>query len=226
MQNFFEKLSNKDTENILKKGIFEKPQLTVDGRSNQPVRIAFSAVEIETSRKLYIIPQEIAELKDKLCAFSFRIGTRVYFFKDKVLQDGKGFYLPLGFELLELRRRRHVRFDVPESYEHECSIITSANKSAKVEAKLLNFSESGAKLAVGADLALYQKGGGVIVSFKVGRRAAFLVGCQIRFVSRKLTHNTELGVEFTNLTETKKSRILNICEDLTRMLVQTTKRRK
>jgi c-di-GMP-binding flagellar brake protein YcgR len=161
-----------------------------------------------------------------MCAFSFRIGTRVYFFKAKVQQDGKGFFTQVGFDMLELRRRRHVRFDVPTNFEHECFVITSLNKSAKVPANILNFSESGAKLMVAADLVLYQKGNGIILSLKVGKRATFLVGCQIRFVSRKPKENPELGVEFVNLTEIKKSRILNVCEDLTRLLVQANKKKR
>lgn len=226
MQNFFEKLSKAEVESILRKGIFDKTQLTIDGNSSEVVRILLTSVELEKSKKLYIIPQEIYELKDKTCAFSFRLGTRIFFFKAKVLQDGKGFYVQSGFDLLELRRRRHVRFEVPENFPHECYVITSLNKSTRVEARIVNFSESGMKLEVMADLSSLQRGSGVIVSLQIGKRAVFLVGCQIRFVSRRPRENPQLGLEFVNLTDIKKSRILNVCEDLTRLIVQMNRKRK
>lgn len=227
MQNFFEKLPKSEAENIYKKNVFEKCQITIDGRTNDIVPVNMISSEVEKFGKLYVLPLEVIELKDKMCAFSFRIGTRVFFFKAKMLMDGKGFYVATsGLEMLELRRRRHVRFEVPDSFPHECYVITSLNKNARVEARLLNFSESGAKMVVTADLVLFQKGSGVIISMKVGKRAVFLVGSVIRFVSRKPKENPELGVEFVNLTEIKKSRILNVCEDLTRLIVQANRKQR
>lgn len=226
MQNFFEKLPKSEIESILKKNIFDKCQITVDGKTNEVIQVNLTASEVEKFGKLYILPLAVYELKDKLCAFSFRIGTRVFFFKAKVLMDGKGFYVTTKMEMLELRRRRHVRFEVPHDFPHEVYVITSLNKNARVEAQLSNFSESGAKMIVMADLVLFQKGSGVILSIKVGKRAVFLVGCVIRFVSRKPKENPELGLEFVNLTEIKRSRILNVCEDLTRLLVQANRKQR
>lgn len=227
MNNFFEKLPKSEIEVIFKKNIFEKCQITIDGRTNDIVPVNLTSSEVERFAKLYILPLEVHELKDKLCAFSFRVGTRVFFFKAKILQDGKGFYVATNnLEMLELRRRRHVRFEVPDNFPHECHVVTSLNRNARVEAKLINFSESGAKMTVAADLVLFQKGSGVIISLKVGKRAVFLVGSVIRFVSRKPKESPELGVEFVNLTEIKKSRILNVCEDLTRLIVQANRKRR
>lgn len=227
MQNFFEKLPQSEIVNIYKKNVFEKCQITIDGQTNEVLRVNLTSTEVEKFGKLYILPLEAYEFRDKVCAFSFRIGTQVYFFKAKILQDGKGFYVSTNsFELLELRRRRHVRFEIPEDFPYECFVITSMNRNAKVEARLLNFSESGVKMIVMADLVLFQKGGNVIISLKVGKRAMFLVGGVIRFVSRKPKENPELGVEFTNLTDIKQSRILNVCEDLTRLIVQANKKQK
>ena len=226
-QNFFEKLSKQEVEHIFKKGLFEKCQVScVEGKVTHIIPVQIVAIDGEKFGRLHVLPQEVYELKDKTCAFSFRLGTRVFFFKAKIMMDGKGFFVEVGFDLLELRRRRHVRFDVPESFAHESYVITSVNKSAKIEALLLNFSESGAKILVKSDLVMFQKGNGVILSLKVGKRATFLVGCQIRFVSRRPKENPEIGLEFVNLTEIKISRILNICEDLSRALVQSRKVKK
>lgn len=226
MQNFFEKLPKAEIESIFKKNLFDKVQITIEGKTNEVVRVNLTSSEVEKFGKLYILPLEVYELRDKMCAFSFRIGTRVFFFKAKILMDGKGFYVNANMEMLELRRRRHVRFEVPANFTHEVYVITSLNKNTRVESRLLNFSESGTKMQVMADLVLLQKGNGVILSLKVGKRAVFLVGCVIRFVSRKPKENPELGLEFVNLTEIKKSRILNVCEDLTRLIVQANRKQR
>lgn len=225
MNNFFEKLPKSEVENIYKRNVFNKCQITIDGKVSDIVPVNLTSCEVEKFKKLYILPLDVYELKDKLCAFSFRIGTRIFFFKAKTLQDSKGFYVSTtGLDLLELRRRRHVRFEIPENLEYECSVITSLNKSSSVEAQLINFSESGVKVAVMADLVLFQKGANIILSLKVGKRALFLVGCVIRFISRKPKENIELGVEFVNLTDIKKSRILNVCEDISRLIVQSQRK--
>lgn len=227
MQNFFEKLPQSEITNIYKKNVFERCQITIEGQTNEVLRVSLVATEVERFGKLYILPQDVYEFRDKLCAFSFRIGTRVFFFKAKILQDGRGFYVQTNaIDMLELRRRRHVRFEIPDDFPYECYVITSMNRNAKVEAKLLNFSESGVKMIVMADLVLFQKGGNVIISLKVGKRALFLVAGVIRFVSRKPKENPELGVEFINLTEIKKSRVLNVCEDLTRLIVQANRKQR
>ena len=103
MNNFFEKIPKSEIENIYKKNIFEKCQITIDGRTNDIVRVNLTSSEVERFGKLYILPQEVHELKDKTCAFSFRIGTRVFFFKEKIQMYGKGFYVTVnGLDMLEL----------------------------------------------------------------------------------------------------------------------------
>jgi hypothetical protein len=227
MQNFFERLPKSEIENIYRKNVFDKCQITIDGETTTTIPVNLTSSEVEAFGKLYILPLEVYEFKDKLCAFSFRFGTRVFFFKAQILQDGKGFYVKSNeIEMLELRRRRHVRFEIPENFQYECHVITSLNKNARVEGRLINFSESGIKLSVAADLVLFQKGSSVIISLKVGKRAGFLVAGVIQFVSRKPKENPELGMEFVNLTEIKKSRVLNVCEDLTRLIVQANRKQK
>lgn len=227
MQNFFEKLPKSEVEYIYRKNIFNKCQITIDGEPTTTFGVTLISKEVEKTSKLYFLPSEIYDFKDKICAFSFRIGTRVYFFKAKVLQDSKGFYVPsINLEILELRRRRHVRFEVPENFQYECLVITSVNKNARVEARLINFSQSGVKLVAMADLVLFQKGNTIVLSLKVGKRAAFLTAGLIKFVIRKPKENPELGIEFVNLTEIKKNRVLNVCEDLTRLMVHAQRKQK
>jgi len=227
MQDFFEKIPKNEKEIIFANGIFEKCQLTLHGdKTPVVVKVKFVVKTHFNSTRMYVIPNEINELKDKICAFSFRIGTRVYFFKSKILMDGKGFYIDSDYVLFELKRRRHVRFEVPETHPYECSVVTPMNRNIKIKGEIINFSESGIRIRVQSDLAIFQKDNSVILSLKIGKRSTFYVACDIKFVGRKVKINPELGLAFVGLNPLKKDKILNICEDLSRAYLSVIKNKK
>lgn len=224
MQNFFEKLNKLDVEALLKKNFFEKAQLTVQTVSGPRIlKVKLICANNDKFGKIYILPQEVEELAHKVCAFSFRVGTQVYFFKEKIQFDNKGFFAQVGFEIFELRRRRHVRYEVLENFDYEAFMFLEADQKNKFDIQLINFSESGARFTISLDLALFQKGNHVNIAFKVGKRAAFSVAAQIKFVGRKPKENPVIGAEFVKLDLLTKNKILSICEDLTRLHFQVRK---
>jgi len=227
MQDFFEKLPKLDKDSIILNGAFEKCQLTIQSdKMPNVVKVKFMLTQHFNLTRIYLVPSEICELKDKICAFSFRIGTRVYFFKAKIFMDGKGFYVDPDFDLFELKRRRHIRFEIPESYPYECLVVTPMNRNIKLKAEIINFSESGIRIRVQSDLAIFQKDNSVILSMKIGKRAVFYVACDIKFVGRKTKAYPELGLAFVGLNPLKRDKILNICEDLSRVYMSAKKNKK
>ncbi|MFN3454438.1 MAG: PilZ domain-containing protein [Pseudobdellovibrio sp.] len=225
--NFFEKLPKSEVENILKKKQFERSQLTVNTlRGPVVVKIDIVISDNDKFGRVRILPSEVYPLRNEVCAVSFRIGTRVYFFKGKIEMDDMGFFMDMGFDLIELRRRRHIRFEVPSEYPYQCYVHPSDNEDAKVQAKIINFSESGLRIAVETDLISFQKGNEIALSLKSGNRATFFIGAVIRFTGRRLKENPELGLEFLDVDDTKNYRRLDVCEDLSRLIVQAKKRQK
>jgi len=227
MQDFFEKISADDKDLIFKTGSHEKCQLTVqEGKTPVVIKIKFIVTGALSENRIYIIPNEVFELKDKTCAFSFRLGTRIYFFKSKIHMDGKGFFVDSKADLFELKRRRHVRFEIPDNYSYECTVVTPLNRNVRLRAEIINFSESGIRVRVNSDLAVFQKDNNVILSLKLGKRSVFYVACDIKFVGRKSKSNPELGLEFTGLNPLKQDKVLNICEDLSRAYFSNLKNKK
>lgn len=227
MQDYFEKISADEKDLIFKSGAYERCQLTVQhGKQPVVIKIKFATTGALSDHRIYIIPSEIFELKDKMCAFSFRIGTRIYFFKSKICMDGKGFYVDSKLDLFELKRRRHVRFEIPEDYTYECTVVTPLNRNIRLKAQIINFSESGIRIRTASDLALFQKGSSVILSLKLGKRSVFYVACDIKFIGRKNKTHPELGLEFAGLNPLKQDKILNICEDLSRAYFNNLKNKK
>ncbi len=224
VQNFFEKVDRQEVENIFIKGIFEKGQLTLeDGKKNIVIKVKLAVMSQDKFGRLYVMPQDIHELKDRTCAFSFRIGTRIFFFKSKIQLGGKGFFVDIGFDLIELRRRRHIRFIIPEYLTYESSIISQVYKNLRINAQLINFSESGAKIKCRESLTGIQKGATIILSVKAERRPAFMVACEVKFILRKQISQPEIGLHFVNPDRMTQNKITNLCEDLSRLHIQKTK---
>lgn len=224
VQNFFEKVPKDEVESIFKKGIFEKGQLTLeDGKKNLVIKVKLAVTGQDRFGRLYVIPQDVYELKDRVCAFSFRIGTRIFFFKSKIQIDGKGFHVDVGFDLIELRRRRHVRFDIPENFQYEAVIISQVYKNLRINAQLINFSASGAKIKCKESLTAILKGSTIVLSVKVERRPTFMTACQVRFIFRKQISQPEIGLEFITPDSLTQNKIISLCEDLSRLHLQKIK---
>ena len=224
VQDFFEKVSREEVENIFIKGVFEKGQLTIeDEKKNIVIKVKLASAGHDRFGRLYVMPQDIFELKDRTCAFSFRIGTRIFFFKSKIQMGNKGFFVDIGFDLIELRRRRHIRFIIPESLTYESVIISQVYKNLRINATLINFSESGAKIKCRESLTGIQKGATILLSVKAERRPAFMVACEVKFILRKQISQPEIGLEFLNPDRMTLNKITNLCEDLSRLHIQKIK---
>lgn len=224
VQNFFEKVPKEEIESIFKNGTFEKGQLTLeDGKKNIVIKVKLVVTGHDKFGRVYVIPQDVYELKDRTCAFSFRIGTRIFFFKSKIHIDGKGFFVDVGFDLIELRRRRHVRFDIPENFTCECVIISQVYKNLRINAQLINFSESGAKIKCKESLTGIQKGATIVLSVKVERRPTFITACEVKFIFRKQISQPEIGLEFITPDSLTHNKIISLSEDLSRLHIQKTK---
>lgn len=224
IQDFFEKVPKAEVENIFIRGIFEKGQLTLEeDKKSIVIKVKLSASTNDRFGRIHVAPQDIYELKDRTCAFSFRIGTRMYFFKAKIQVGNKGFFVDIGFDLIELKRRRHVRFIIPENLTYDSVIISQVYKNLRIYAQLINFSESGAKIKCRESLTGIQKGATVILSVKAERRPAFMVACEVKFILRKQISQPEIGLEFIAPDRMTQNKIINLCEDLSRLHIQKTK---
>jgi hypothetical protein len=215
MTSQFKKVPRIEVDRILSHGVFQKCQLSLNFVHLQKVlKIKLATLPAEATQRIYVMPLEVEELRDKLCAFSFKIGTQMYFFKSKLKFNAKGFYVDAKTSVFELARRKHIRFETHKNYPIDCAIVVSADGKAKVTSELLNISPAGASFRLGEDDSIVRKGQTVHALIRAQGRAAFSVKGIVRFVKKKNNKPTEVGLEFSSLDEIQKNRIMTICEDL------------
>lgn len=214
MQDQFKKVSRTEVDRILKQGVFQKAQLSFNFLNRQKViKVKLATIPYDASKRMYVLPLEIEELKDRMCAFSFKIGTQMYFFKGKVRVNARGFYIEGSVGFFELVRRKHIRFEKNEQYPIDCGLVLPDGQG-KVRAQLLNISSSGASMRLDDDFSLYKKNQIVHALIRPVRRAGVTVQGLIRYVKRKNNAPTEVGIEFSQLDEVQRNKIKAICEDL------------
>lgn len=216
MNNQFKKVSRPEVDRILAHGVFQKSQLSLNYTHMQKVvKVKLITIPEDMFRRIYILPQEAEEIKDKLCAFSFKIGTQMYFFKSRIKFNSRGFYVDSPRDgAYELARRKHIRFDVNPDFPISCSVVVSSDGKAKVTGQLLNISAAGASMSLGEDESLLKKNHIVHTLIKPQQSAGFTVQGSIRYVKKKAGKRTEVGLEFLSLDDVQNSKINTICEEL------------
>lgn len=214
--NQFKKVTRQEVERIMAHGLFQKGQLSLNFADLQKViKIKLATIPEDRFKRIYILPQEVEELKDKLCAFSYKIGTQMYFFKSRIRFNNRGFFVESPIDqTFELARRKHIRFESNPKYPVYCSVVVSGDGKAKVTGKLMNISLAGASLQLGDDATLFKKNHVVHTLIKPEHSAGFSVQGTVRYIKKKTGKPTEVGLEFRQLDNVQTNRIVRICEDL------------
>lgn len=212
----FKKVSRPDVDRILTHGVFQKAQLSLNILNTQKViKVKLATLSQDLGKKVYVLPQEVEELRDKACAFSFKIGTQMYFFKSTIKFNSRGFFVEAPRDrVYELARRKNIRFDSHSKYPVFCSVVVSQDGRAKVTGELLNISSAGASLRLGQDSSLFKKNQSVHILLKPEHTAGFSVQAKVRYAKGYSGKPTEVGFEFEELDAVQNNRINLICEEL------------
>lgn len=214
--NQFKKVSRPEVDRILTHGVFQKAQLSLNFLHLQKViKVKLATLATDAIKRVYVLPQEVEELKEKVCAFSFKIGTQMYFFKSNIKFNNRGFFVePPRDHMYELARRKNIRFESHPKYPIFCSVVVSSDGKAKVTGELLNISAAGASLRLGQDSSIFKKNHVVHILIKPEHTAGFSVQAKVRFVKGKSGKPVEVGFEFEALDNVQNNRINLICEEL------------
>lgn len=216
VQSFFEPLPPPKADNLIQNCVLDHVKLALAAAESVTV-MKVNLENRSSSNKTYIImssPKE--ELIGKICTFSCTMGTQLFFFKSKVAKDKIGFYLADTFTIYELKRRRHIRFNIPPEWNKKCSIFIDARKTMKVQADIVNLSLSGLRFALQSQLPEFRMHQKLSLSFQIHKRSEVQVQAEVVFVKKNAASGPILGVEFVDLSPLSEDKILNLCDDLSR----------
>lgn len=156
---------------------------------------------------------------DKLATFSgqtsikFFIGTEVYFIKTTLeVIDGQVCF-DQNSKIIQFRRRKEPRYNIPEKWTQSAAIWSIELKIKNV-AKVTDISSGGCRFEVPNLKLDIKKGDQIRIQFQIFKRADIVCDAIVRFVMRKPSGTAVLGLEFTQLQKSHKSRINSIVDDL------------
>jgi PilZ domain len=214
---FFNPLSPFDGVSILKNCVLEQVQfaIAVDLQGTQAVINTRIDNRLSVD-KFYLVFATNHQVENRVGSFSFKLGTRIFFFKSDILKDEKGYYITDKMTIFELRRRRHERFNIPQNFAQTCTVFL--DKGKEVKAHIVDISVSGIRLYITGGITEFLVDGRISFLFQVEKRGEVMCQGLVRFAKRDPRGLQILGIEFVQLTALLQSKIQNVCEDLERNL--------
>lgn len=148
-----------------------------------------------------------------LTSIKFFIGTEVYFIKTtlEVVDDQVCF--DQNAKIVQLKRRKEPRYNIPDKW-NQAAAVWSIELKIKNSARVMDISYSGCRFEVPKLTISVNKGDQIRIQYQVFKRADVVCDAIVRFIMRKPNGTTVLGLEFTQLQKSHKSRINSIVDDL------------
>lgn len=148
-----------------------------------------------------------------LTSIKFFLGTEVYFIKTEVKIQDNTAYIDQNVKIIQLKRRKEPRFNIPEKWSQKAA-VWSIEKRIKNDSRVIDISSGGIKFEVPQLTLDIVKGEQIRIQYQIFKRAEVVCDAIVRFVLKKPNGTALLGLEFTQLQKSHKSRISNIVEDL------------
>jgi hypothetical protein len=148
-----------------------------------------------------------------LTSIKFFIGTEVYFIKTEVKIQDNAPYIDQNVKIVQLKRRKEPRFNIPEKWSQKAA-VWSIEKKIKNDARVIDISNGGIKFEIPKLTIPIIKGEQIRIQYQIFKRAEVVCDAVVRFILQKPNGTALLGLEFTQLQKSHKSRISSIVEDL------------
>ena len=216
---YFNPLTLNEGQSILKNCVIEQTMfaIAIDIQGTQAV-INTNIDNRLLANRFYLTFSTPHQVDGKTGSFSFKLGTRIFFFKSEIYKDPKGYYIQDNMTIYELRRRRHERFQIPKDFSQACSVFADKSKESKLSAHIIDLSLSGIRLYLKSQHPEYTPGQRISFSFQVEKRGEILALGLVRYAKRDPSGFQTLGIEFVNVTPLFQNKVQNVCDDLERNL--------
>ena len=167
--------------------------------------------------KRAILPNALMDFKlptDKEVSIKFNVGTEIFFIKTFIKSHMNRYYFDMNSKVIQLKRRREPRFLVPKKWNQSAAIILTASKQDKCT--VIDISSSGIRLEteIKSDTPLYQRDDIIRIRFQIYKRAEMISTAIVRFVLNRPNTPTIVGLEFAEMPDVQKKRVINIIEDI------------
>ncbi len=216
MMEIFKQVTEELKEKILHFALLNKTMIVFKYADSKVIRTHIESL----SRKYYITckrPKELITLRTKEEAMAvLPYAEERYFFKSYLLVEGNYLLFKRDSEFYHLKRRRNRRIKIPSSYLAFLMIKKQNFNLTFLKAVLLDFSESGCKVALNTDTPLFKKGDELIGTLRIGTKNGVEVNAELMhcFRSEKGKFKQTFGLRFIKTSHYQESYLKTLYSEL------------
>lgn len=180
----------------------------------QPVKARIGAF---IDKRVVILPEptDMVLPLEKEVSIKFNVGTEIYFIKTAFKAHLNKFYVDMGTKVIQLKRRKEPRFNIPKTWNQSGYIVVSSNTADQIKCSVFDISNSGVRFEVANQVQVkYQRDDIVNIRFQVHKRSEVSTMAIVRFVLHRPNANTLLGMEFANISDVQGQRVASIVSDI------------
>ncbi len=151
---------------------------------------------------------------NEIFSMKFNVGTEVYFVKTPLKKFINQYYFELSVPVIELKRRKEVRYVIPKKWNQSITISGSGQNRHSIAGRILDLSISGLRIEVSQSEILFKIDQKLQVQFKIHQRATITCFVRLRFLKLTVEKTIVLGAEFQSLTSAQIEKINSLVDDL------------
>lgn len=216
----FKKISEEAKEKVLQYALLNKTQLVFKYSDTKVIRARIDNL----NRKYYITckrPKDLITLKTKEEAIAILpYGEERYFFKSFLHIEGNYLLFRRDSDMYHLKRRQNKRLKIPASFPASLMIKKQNHNLTFLKAVILDFSDTGCKVALNTESPIFKKGDELIGTLRVGNKNGVEVHGELKhhFRSEKGKFKQTFGLKFVKLSSYQESYVKTLFLDLQREL--------
>jgi len=146
-------------------------------------------------------------------SIKFFIGTEVYFIKTKLITIDDQFCFSEKSKIIQLKRRKEERHNLPDKWS-QFAAVWSIQLKIKNDARIIDISYSGIRFELSELTIPVEKNDQIRIQFKVNKRSEVVCDALVRFKLKKPNGSIILGLEFSRIQDSQRSRIRSVVDDI------------
>lgn len=147
-------------------------------------------------------------------SIKFFLGTEVFFIKTSFKIHMNHYYFDMGTKVIQLKRRKEPRYLIPKSWNQDATIISKPPVQEFIKCSIIDISNSGMRLEVLNFMPNYQRNDIIKVKFQIHKRGEVGTMAIVRFILVRAGFNTQLGLEFADISPVQAQRVTGIVSDI------------
>jgi c-di-GMP-binding flagellar brake protein YcgR len=120
----------------------------------------------------------------------------------------------MNLKVIQLKRRREPRFNIPKKWPQSASILIGAPQPEFIKCNVVDISLSGIRFEILQQHPEYKREDIIKIKFQIYKRAEVSTLAIVRFILVRPNASSILGLEFAEISNIQKERVAHIVQDI------------